>query len=74
MIFLMYIAGRSPKTGEADPRALNKLPLDLYLAVAAAVTLFGCMAIYELVEEIFGKNTAITMFSWWYCFAAAVLL
>ena len=57
MIFLLYIAGRSPKTGEADPRALNKLPLDLYLAVAAVITLFGCMASYELVEEIFGKNS-----------------
>ena len=57
MIFLMYIAGRNPKNGEAEPKALNKLPLDLYLAIAAVITFFGCAAIYELLDVLIYEDT-----------------
>ena len=56
LIFLLSIAGRDSKTGEINPRALNRLPLDLYLAVAAVVTVIGCMAAYELLDMLFGND------------------
>ena len=56
-IFLLSIAGKDPKTGEVNPRALNKLPLDLYLAAAAGITVLGCVCAYELLEMLFGKNS-----------------
>ena len=56
-IVLMVLAGKSPKTGEANPRALNRLPLDLYLAVATGITIFGCWAAFELLDMLFGKNS-----------------
>jgi len=55
-IFLLHIAGKDPKTGEANPRALNKLPLDLYLAAAVFITVFGCIGAFELLQMLFGKD------------------
>ena len=55
-VFMMIIAGKNPRTGEADPKALNKLPLDLYLAAAASITIVGCMAIYELMDLLVDRN------------------
>ena len=51
-IFLMCIAGRDPQNGEVNPRFLNRLPLDLYLAVAVSLTVLGCMAMYELLNML----------------------
>ena len=55
-VFLMVIAGKNPKTGEADPKALNKLPLDLYLAAAVTITIVGYIAIYELLDVLVDRN------------------
>ena len=55
-VFLMIIAGKDPKTGEANPKALNKLPLDLYLAAGIIGTALGAMAIYELMDLVLYEN------------------
>ena len=55
-VFLMSIAGKDPKTGDANPRALNKLPLDLYLAAAVAITIFGCIGAFELLQMLFDND------------------
>ena len=63
-IFLMSLAGKDPKTGEANPRALNRLPLDLYLAAAVFITAIGCIGAYELLDELFyndNYNVLITV-------------
>ena len=63
-IFLMALAGKDPKNGEANPRALNKLPLDLYLAGAAAITLIGCWLAIEALDILFdnsGYNVLMVM-------------
>ena len=52
-IFLLSLAGKDPKSGEVNPRALNRFPLDLYFAVAAFITYLGCFGAYELLEELF---------------------
>lgn len=51
-IFLLSIAGKDSKAGEANPRALNRLPLDLYLAAAVFITAIGCTGAYELLGEL----------------------
>ena len=53
LVFLMIIAGRSPKTGEVIPKALNCLPLDLYLAIAVGGTILGAWFIYEMMDIVF---------------------
>ena len=55
-ILLMSLAGKSPKTGEANPRALNKLPLDLYLAAAVGITVLGCAVAMELLDMLFDND------------------
>ena len=55
-IFLLSIAGKDPKTGEINPKALNRLPLDLYLAAAAVVTVLGSLAAYELLDMLFDND------------------
>ena len=55
-VFLMIIAGKDPETGEASPKALNKLPLDLYLAVGVCGTVMGLIAAYELLDILFYEN------------------
>jgi len=55
-IILMTLAGKNPKTGEVIPKALNRLPLDLYLAVAAVVTVVGCACAIEMLEILFGQD------------------
>ena len=55
-IFLLNIAGKDPKTGEANPRALNKLPLDLYLAAAVFITIFGCIGAFHLLQMLFDND------------------
>lgn len=55
-ILLMSLAGKSPRTGEATPRALNKLPLDLYLAAAVAITALGCACAIELLDILFSND------------------
>ena len=56
VVFLLCIAGRSPKTGEAEPKALNKLPLDLYLLAAGAITVAGCAGAIELLDMLFDNG------------------
>ena len=55
-ILLVILAGKDPKTGEVNPRALNRLPLDLYLAIAAGVTVLGFWLAFEMLDMLFGKN------------------
>jgi len=55
-IFLLSITGKDPKNGEANPRALNKLPLDLYLAAAVFITIFGCIGAFELLQMLFDND------------------
>ena len=55
-VCLLAIAGKSPKTGAADPKALNRLPLDLYLAFAAVITVFGCWFAWELMDMLFDNG------------------
>ena len=56
LVFLMYIAGKSPVTGEAIPKGLNKLPLDLYLAAAVLISVFGSWVVYESLNILFDTN------------------
>ena len=44
-VYLMYAAGRNPKTGTVVPKGLNRLPLDLYAGIAALILIFGVAAI-----------------------------
>ena len=60
-VFLMVIAGRDPRTGEVNPKALNKLPLDLYLAAGVGGTVLGCLAAYELLDVLFYENSNYNM-------------
>ena len=55
-VYLLSIAGRDAKTGQVVPRGLNRLPLDLYLAVAVVITVFGCAGAYELLDMLFGND------------------
>ena len=52
-VLLVMIAGKDPRTGEANPKALNRLPLDLYLAAGIFGTILGCLAAYELMDLLF---------------------
>ena len=56
-VFQMIIAGRDPKTGEVIPKALNRIPLDLYLAAAFFGTALGCIGVYELLDILFYEDS-----------------
>ena len=60
-VFLMIIAGRDSRTGEVSPKALNKLPLDLYLAAGVCGTILGCIGAYELLDLLFYENSNYNM-------------
>ena len=60
-VFLMIIAGRDSRTGEANPKALNKLPLDLYLAAGVCGTVLGCIGAYELLDLLFYEKSNYNM-------------
>ena len=60
-VFLMIIAGRDAGTGEVNPKALNKLPLDLYLAAGFFGTVLGCIGAYELLDILFYENSNYNM-------------
>lgn len=51
-VYLMYAAGRDPKTGMVIPRGLNRLSLDLYAGLAALVLVFGAAAVVIGLETI----------------------
>lgn len=57
VVYLCWVAGRKPKSDEIRPRALNALPLDLYIAVAVPLFAGGswllCKLGYAMVEEHF---------------------
>ena len=55
-VLLMILAGKNPKTGEANPRALNRLPLDLYLGAAVGITVLGCWLAYEMLDMLFSND------------------
>ena len=55
-ILLMCLAGKNPRTGEANPRALNRLPLDLYLAAAVGITVLGIACVIELLDMLFDND------------------
>lgn len=57
-VFLMAIAGKDPNTGEATPKALNKIPLDLYLAAGVFGTIVGCIGAYELLDLLIFENSS----------------
>lgn len=46
-VYLMYAAGRDPKTGTVIPKGLNRLPLDLYAGIAALVSIVVLVAIND---------------------------
>ena len=56
-VFMMIIAGRDPKTGEASPKGLNRIPIDLYLAAGFFGTILGAMAIYEMMDLLFYETS-----------------
>lgn len=56
-VFLMTIAGRDPRTGEANPKAMNRIPLDLYLAAGVFGTSLGCLFAFELLEILIYENS-----------------
>ena len=60
-VFLLSIAGKDPKTREVKPGLMNRLPLDLYLAVAGFLTILGCMAIYELLDILTYKRGPVVL-------------
>ena len=55
-IFLLTLAGKNPKTGEVLPKALNRLPLDLYLAAAVGISVVGAVLAWEMLEILFGQD------------------
>ena len=55
-VFMMIIAGKNPQNGEATPRALNKLPLDMYMVAGIFGTILGCIGAYELLDILFYEN------------------
>ena len=55
-ILLMCLAGKNPRTGEANPRALNRLPLDLYLAASVGITVLGIACVIELLDMLFDND------------------
>ena len=56
-VFLVSIAGRSPENGEISPKALNRLPLDLYLAAAVFITVLGLALASEMLDMLFDKDS-----------------
>ena len=55
-VLLMILAGKNPQTGEVNPRALNRLPLDLYLGAAVGITVLGCGLAYEILDMLFSND------------------
>ena len=55
-ILLMNLAGKDPRTGEANPRALNRLPLDIYLAAAVGISVVGGVCVFHLLDLIFDNG------------------
>ena len=52
ILWLCCIAGKSPKREEVAPGGLNKLPLDLYGCVLAAIGIFLSVGVLELLEDV----------------------
>ena len=55
-ILLLTLAGKNPRTGEVNPRALNCLPLDLYLAAAVGISVVGCALAFEMLDMLFSNE------------------
>ncbi len=55
-VLLVILAGKSPKTGEVNPRALNRLPLDLYFAIATGITILGAVCVSEMLDILFSND------------------
>ena len=55
-VLLMILAGKNPKTGDVNPRALNRVPLDLYLGAAVGITVLGCWLAYEMLDMLFSND------------------
>ena len=55
-VILMILAGKNPKTGDVNPRALNRVPLDLYLGAAVGITVLGCWLAYEMLDMLFSND------------------
>lgn len=56
LVYLCWAAGRSPKSQQLRPRALNALPLDLY-AVAVAAAGFLCVYLLSLLIDLLLYST-----------------
>ncbi|MBO5868112.1 MAG: HAMP domain-containing histidine kinase [Oscillospiraceae bacterium] len=52
IIWLCYIAGKSPDKDTVEPGGLNKLPLDLYGGLLGAAAFFLSLGVLELLEDI----------------------
>ena len=45
------------------PKALNKLPLDLYLAAGVCGTVLGCIGAYELLSKVYSLEGIIRAYN-----------
>ena len=71
-IFLILLAGKD-KAGKVNPKALNRLPLDLYLAVAGFVSVIGCLAAYELLDGLFYSDSYNVLITILLCICGTVV-
>ena len=55
-VYLCWAAGRSPKGEGINPGGLNRLPLDLYLAVAAGLFILALMPAFYIMEDWYYRN------------------
>ncbi len=61
LTYLSSTAGKKPGREEIVPAALNRLPLDLYLALCVAVVIFLTNSYTQLFREHFASDTARVM-------------
>ena len=71
-VFLMLLAGKD-KTGQVNPKALNRLPLDLYLVAAGFVTVVGCIGAYELLDSLFYSDSYNVLITILLCICGTVV-
>ena len=59
-VYLCCAAGRSSDGSALNPRGLNRLPLDLYLAITTGWIILCAWLAIELMEQIFWTDTTAT--------------
>jgi len=61
MVYLICAAGKTSETSAPNPGALNRLPLDLYLAVAGAACAFLLWLTYQVVDSWAFSNGTLNL-------------